>query len=248
MSTLYSATNWFNFKKWLKSPLGLLICKQETPVVKKKIGECFGQELLLLGDTSFAAALEGSPVLHKTHVYPFKTTIDSMPTITASFDALPFVSDSINAIYLSHCLEQVVNPQEVLHEAFRVLVPEGSIIITGFNPWSLWGLFTALKQLFFIRTPWQSTLLSFSRLQNWLRDLSFDEIEISTHLFSLPLNNKAMLEQTAWLEYWGKIIYPLGGAWYVITARKRCFTLTPIEPALFTIDEIVEEGLAEPSI
>jgi hypothetical protein len=38
------------------------------------------------------------------------------------------------------CLEFHDDPHQILREVERVLIPEGEVIITGFNPLSLWGL------------------------------------------------------------------------------------------------------------
>ena len=41
---------------------------------------------------------------------------------------------------MPHILEFADEPHQVLREVERVLVPEGHLVITGFNPASLWGL------------------------------------------------------------------------------------------------------------
>jgi SAM-dependent methyltransferase len=41
---------------------------------------------------------------------------------------------------MAHALEFHDDPHQILREVERVLIPEGELIITGFNPISIWGL------------------------------------------------------------------------------------------------------------
>jgi len=50
---------------------------------------------------------------------------------------LPLASQSIDLLALPHVLEFSAQPHAILREAERVLRPEGSIAISGFNPLSL---------------------------------------------------------------------------------------------------------------
>ena len=47
-------------------------------------------------------------------------------------------------VVLPHVLEFEANPHQVLRESERVLIGEGHVVILGFNPWSLWGLWRLL--------------------------------------------------------------------------------------------------------
>ena len=54
--------------------------------------------------------------------------------------ALPFPSASLDLVVLPHTLELSADPHHVLREVERVLVPEGRVVVAGFNPNSFWGL------------------------------------------------------------------------------------------------------------
>ena len=54
--------------------------------------------------------------------------------------ALPFPAASLDLVVLPHTLELSADPHQVLREVERVLVPEGRVVLSGFNPASLWGL------------------------------------------------------------------------------------------------------------
>ena len=53
---------------------------------------------------------------------------------------LPLQAESFSTVLLPHVLEGNPLPHQVLREAHRVLMHEGYIVITGFNPLSLLGL------------------------------------------------------------------------------------------------------------
>jgi hypothetical protein len=61
----------------------------------------------------------------------------------------------------------------VLREVERVLVPEGQVVIAGFNPLSLFGL---RRRLAGEATgyPWHGQYLSLRRLKDWLALLGFE--------------------------------------------------------------------------
>ena len=61
---------------------------------------------------------------------------------------LPLASQSVDLVVLPHVLEFHAEPHEMLREADRVMMPEGQLVISGFNTASLWGL----RQLFASRS------------------------------------------------------------------------------------------------
>ena len=58
--------------------------------------------------------------------------------------ALPFAEASLDLIALPHTLEYCADPAAALREVARVLVHEGRLAVSGFNPASLWSLSGAL--------------------------------------------------------------------------------------------------------
>lgn len=60
--------------------------------------------------------------------------------LRCDFESLPFPSASLDLVVLPHGLELARDPHDTLREVERVLVPEGRVVIAGFNPASLWGM------------------------------------------------------------------------------------------------------------
>ena len=104
-------------------------------------------------------------------------------TLHCDFDALPFAAGSLDLVVLPHALELARDPHLALREVERVLVPEGRVMIVGFNPASLWGLRQRLGRLrrrlgrarrgeLFL--PHAGEFVGYRRLRDWLRLLSFE--------------------------------------------------------------------------
>jgi SAM-dependent methyltransferase len=142
---------------------------------------------------------------------------------------LPVFSDSIDSLILYHALEFSSDPHQVLREAERVLVPEGHIVILGFNPQSLWGLTKILK----FRSkdaPWCGRFLSTLRLKDWLALKGFEVTTIRHCFYRPPVQRAGLLARLAKLERWGNKWWSFLGGVYIIVARKKVSTVTPIKP------------------
>ena len=98
------------------------------------------------------------------------------------FDALPFPDNSIDLVVLPHALELARDPHHTLREVERVLVPEGRVVIAGFNPASLWGLRQragrighglGIQRQDGLYLPRAGEFIGYWRLRDWLRLLGF---------------------------------------------------------------------------
>ena len=47
---------------------------------------------------------------------------------------LPIASDSVDLVILMHHLSNTSEPHAMLRETFRILIPEGKLLIIDFNP------------------------------------------------------------------------------------------------------------------
>lgn len=150
--------------------------------------------------------------------------------LKCDFDALPFPSQSIDLVVMPHSLELARDPHLTLREVERVLVPEGRLVILGFNPRSLWGLrqavgrfrqwagVSARVQRFF---PHEGESLGYRRLRDWLRLLSFEVEAGRFGCYRPPLLTDKWLARWAWAERFGDRWWPVLGAVYVVVAVKR---------------------------
>ena len=90
-------------------------------------------------------------------------------------DRLPLPGNSVDCLLLVHCLEMALRPENLLREIWRVLAPEGRILIVVPNrrgvwartdntpfgqgrPYSRWQLVTLLVQSLFTPVDWGGAL------------------------------------------------------------------------------------------
>ncbi len=142
--------------------------------------------------------------------------------LVARFDELPFSSQSIDLLVLPHVLEFAEEPHRVLREIDRVLMPEGQLVITGFNPASLWGAHHWLGRIG-LRPflPRSSQLIALPRLKDWLKLLSFEVNRGRFGCYAPWVRSQAWLARWSFLEKAGDRWWPVLGSVYSLTAVKR---------------------------
>src|SRR5579872_3661764 len=123
---------WKKLRAWWSTPLGQSFLELEGIELKQILSTVFGYHLLILGEPQFAECVSQSPITHRVWIHPFTTQQENCSPLTARSDKLPILSDSVDVIYLAHCLELIKNPHEVLRESYRSLIPEGHIIVSHF--------------------------------------------------------------------------------------------------------------------
>lgn len=161
--------------------------------------------------------------------------------VCCDFDALPFATQSIDLVVLPHTLELARDPHHTLREVDRVLVPEGRVVILGFNPRSLWGArqwagrcalrLGAAPEGGSLFLPRAGGLIAPRRLRDWLRLLSFEVDRGSFGCYRPPLRSQAWLDRLSWTESAGDRWWPALGAVYAYSAVKRVRGMRLIEPA-----------------
>ncbi len=166
---------------------------------------------------------------------PARDGLSTLPAAEAvslfcEFDALPFPQHSIDLVVLPHSLELARDPHQTLREVERVLVPEGRVVIAGFNPTSLWGLRQRAGHIKHgmgigrgqgLYLPRAGEFIGYWRLRDWLRLLGF-EVEIGRFGCYRPaLASQRWLDRFAWMDPVGDRWWPVLGAVYFVVAVKR---------------------------
>lgn len=143
--------------------------------------------------------------------------------------ALPLQSETVDVAVLPHCLEFAAEPRAVLREVDRVLVPEGRVVILGFNPVGPWRLSRALGRRRAV-PPGQHRWLGKRRVRHWLELLSYRILCVDHYFYRPPLAGERGLSRLRFLETVGRRCWPpLSGA-YAIHACKKVHGVTPIQP------------------
>ncbi len=152
--------------------------------------------------------------------YRFSLALEPGAALAADALQLPLAAQSVDLVALPHVLEGHDNPHEVLREAERVLMPEGRLIISGFNTVSLWRL----RQLFTFGeagSPWDSHFIGLLRLRDWLRVLGFELDGGRFGCYAPPCRSRIWLDRFAFMEKAGARWWPITGGLYVVRAVKR---------------------------
>ena len=138
-------------------------------------------------------------------------------------EALPFNESSVDALLLPHRLEFSTNPHQTLREAARVMMPDGHLLLSGFNPWSLLGLTRLLLRR--RRYPYYGNWLSLARVKDWCTLLGFEVLTIER------CGNSTPLPRFAWQQSLLNAVPALAclRPVYVLVARKRVLAVTPLK-------------------
>ena len=206
------------------------------------ISNVFGYHLLIVGARGYLPALESARVRHCTWLKspdldepgpePRSEPGAVLPAARCSFvrgkaSEMPVSSDSIDIVILVHSIEFEENPYAVLREAERVLVPEGHVVVAGYNPLGLMGAWRLLPRR---GAPWTGRFYTASRVKDWLSVLGFDTVARDGCFFRPPLPNARVLHRLQGFERVGRRLWPrLCGTWLLV-ARKRTATPTLLRP------------------
>ena len=148
------------------------------------------------------------------------------------FEDMPFASQSLDLVVLPHVLEFALDPHQVLREVERILRPEGRVMITGFNPISLWAARQAIPgRLLAPFMPREGVFLGQHRLRDWLRLLGFEPQGGGYGCYRPACRTQRWLDRTAALEKAGDWWWPLLGAVHFLCAVKRVRGMRLVGPA-----------------
>lgn len=221
---------------WLTTPPGELVLAWERAELARSVADVFGYHAVQLGLPELdALAVNRMP--HRWLAVSQGTPVSTArPALVCDFAALPFPANSLDLVVLPHTLELSVDPHGTLREVERVLVPEGRVVICGFNPVSLWGLRQQRAHLWQrlglgeLYLPESGEFLGALRLRDWLRLLDFELAPTRFGVYRPALRSQLWLQRTAGLDALGARWWPFLGALYVQEAIKRVRGLTLLSP------------------
>lgn len=227
-----SKEGWQAFlRDWFGSPVASGLLRQERHLLDKELSHLFGYFALQLGQVAEQDLLSASRV--KT-----KLLLDNAPVFKgeaelalADLDFLPIQNDSVDVVLLPHTLEAVSDPYHLVRQVDATLMPEGHLIITGFNAWGcalLRARFGRSRQAFK-----QAHFIKMHRLIDWLNLLGYD-IQVAQYgPISCSGKRQNAIDSWFWaaverfergLARWGVHL----GNVYIVVAKKRVVTPKPV--------------------
>ena len=198
--------------RWADLPWGEYYRESLEQQLKPWFAKMYGFHLLKIGNLSAEINSESCAISHQVNV-----SLAGQPLqVKANPLHLPFAEKSVDACLLAHALPWCEDPHRLLREADRVLIDDGWLILSSFNPMSLMGL-RKMVPVLRRKPPYNSRMFTMVRQLDWLSLLNF-EVMYHSGFQVLP-----------WTKQGGKLLsthLPALGCMQVIVARKRTIPLT----------------------
>lgn len=216
--------------EWLKSPPGRYMQQWEQKQIDGMVANVFGYHAIQIGLPQWDLLQANRiPFRGCTHVVA-DTSLGRSGMVVSDPENLPFDTQSIDLLILPHVLECSSDPHQVLREVERVLMPEGRVVISGFNPWSLWGARERIPGLDPLTPVPAHMQVSLNRLKDWFKLLSLDLDRGRFGCYAPLCVENVWLDRWSFMEQAGDRWWPVCGAVYVVSAVKRVVTLRLVGP------------------
>ena len=227
MSTSDTLTDWF------ATPQGQYLLACEQAFFDHSVADIFGYNALQLGLHEQELLRASRMPLrmmagNRVGLSALSNQLEGYEKVRLIMDELPFECGSLDMIAMPHVLEFNENPHQILREVERVLRPEGTIFISGFNPRSLWGVRRALGKR--MGYPWNGDFISLTRLKDWLALLGFEVVAGRFACYAPPLANPKWLRRFEFMEAAGDRWWAVCGGIYFLQAIKRVPGMRLVKP------------------
>ena len=207
---------------WLDTPLGQYLLARERAYIDKTVSDIFGYNALQIGLPEID--------LLRSNRMPLRARVGrgSAANLRADGSELPVTSGSIDLVLLPHVLEFSANPHQILREVERALVPDGHLVVTCFNPMSLWGVRHSLGKC--DAYPWQGRFIHLLRLKDWLALLGFEMAGGAMGCYVPPFTSQKWIDRFKFMDAAGDRWWPISGAVTFLHAIKRVRGMRVITP------------------
>jgi SAM-dependent methyltransferase len=214
-------------REWFAYGAGARLADAERELLERLSEDIFGYHLVQVQDFGHGlGTFRQCPVKNRSLLDQCGDRVADA-SACARGEQLPLASDSVDLVVLPHTLDFALDPHQVLREVERVLIPEGRVLIVGFNPFSLWGLWR-LALRWRGTVPWCGHFLSYRRIVDWLGLLGFDVEYTDVRAFAPPFRHEGWPRRLLWLERLGRHVWPMVAGVYAVRAVKRVSTVRPI--------------------
>lgn len=143
---------------------------------------------------------------------------DALTTL-AEEHRLPFMDAVFDRVLVAHALEESEGPHRLLREIWRVMAPEGRLVVIAANRWSFWAQAEA--------TPFgHGRPFSRRQLSQLMTDSLFEPVASARALYAPPVSWAPMLRIADALEPVGEIAWRAFGGVVLMEAVKRLYAET----------------------
>lgn len=212
------------------SPLGGMVRRILAHRIRARWRRCNGLTMMGLGfATPYLGSFRGEaarlgalmPSTQGAVVWPSSASVNS---VTVEEDCLPLPDSSVDLMLVVHCLETTEQARALLREIWRVLTPEGRLLIIVPNRRGVWARFDV--------TPFgHGRPYSQSQLERLLTEALLSPVDWGAALHMPPLDNGLVLKSAMTLERLGARLTPAFAGVLLVEARKEVASLL-VKPTL----------------
>lgn len=204
---------------WWETPIGMQLLQLEQLVIQKKIQNLFGSKLVLLAPESFTQLTSASGMSDSIRLDPFSISKQSLP-------------HNIDIFVVPQLLAYCDDAREWLGAFWQSLAANGTLIITGFNFISYFGLRRLLGRDNLCQIP------AICNSQYYLQTLltTTDFIILSKQRFALSDNQQVNKKIRS--SYFGML--------YCLIASKQLVTVKSFRPDWQSKIKAGQQQLANP--
>lgn len=205
-------------ENWQQLPNGEKLQQQTQQQIDKYLPRYFGYHLLKLGHLSSLLDTTHSSIRHQVSCAPSGENIG----LLADLHQLPLLDSSVDLCILAHELNFSNDPHQLLREIDRVLTLDGTLILSGYNPISCFGM----RSFFKPKDLRKTRLFLPNRVLDWLALLGF-EVKQKEYFNFISNNPNGFFSSR--IESFGKNYTPYFCSTYFIVAKKQSALITPIK-------------------
>ena len=218
-------------RSFYASPLGAVARRVLEGLVTARWGNLVGQSVLGLGYATPFLETARAEAMRAMAFFPATLGAVGWPHDGASCaslvepDLLPLPDDSIDRALVIHCLEAAEAPRLALEEIWRVLAPQGRMILIVPSRRGIWARVDG--------TPFgQGQPFSRAQLRGMLRDTLFSPLYEDEALYMPPLARRAIMRFSGAFERVGRALALPGAGVFVVEATKQLHRPVPARRGL----------------
>lgn len=239
--TLFNRTA---LRKWFQTPAGRALLEEEQDLLSRILPSIFGYHCLQITDIPSYQYTQSSLIPNHIRLGRQVDRDFSSSQIQGYPELLPILPHQLDLVVLTHTLDQSPQMSEVLQRIYQSIRPDGYIIVLGFNPWSLWGLWRWIK-LKQNDPVWSLPFVHSQVVENELIQHGCLIHETQRYFYRWPWGKASA-------NFGNKLgplksLFPWMSGGYVIVAQKKMTTLTQVRHSWRKPERVLMPKLASPA-
>ena len=209
-----------SFAEFFSTSAGMLLRRWELAQMDALLAECAGETALQLGAPYGSLLRNASHDSRLLGARNFMQTSQACANVRLDFDSLPFRESTFDLVVSVHALEWSKNPSQFFSEVFRVLAPEGRLIVLCINPWGPWWV-RKKEKLFECPTETSFSPLSVTQVKSFCERYGVvDRGRFGVYCPSLS-DNPQHLARWGWCEKAGDRWWPALANAFMLSCVKK---------------------------